>query len=142
MTPSCVLQHITGPVAPSDRVLAYLASRGRLATMALTTIEPANAVPQVKEKQYAQTAPKLITPCDPWPRPYYFEEDLRKVRPYHYTYNTWCKERWRGREILEIFADEFRDRPLEYYVRSTPMFSSSVCLLSIRRHPSLQYMPL
>ncbi|OCK82601.1 pseudouridine synthase [Lepidopterella palustris CBS 459.81] len=57
----------------------------------------------------------IIPPCDPWPRPYYLEEGLRKVRPYHFTYNTYCKERWRNREILEIFASEFRDRPAEYY---------------------------
>ncbi|MCJ1377030.1 hypothetical protein MMC17_000120 [Xylographa soralifera] len=57
----------------------------------------------------------VTTPCDPWPRPYYLEDDLRKVHPYHYTYNTYCKERWRGRELLDIFAKEFRDRPAEYY---------------------------
>jgi len=61
--------------------------------------------------------PKVaITPCDPWPRPYYLEDGLRRVAPYHFTYNTNCKQRWRGREILEIFRDEFRDRPEEYYV--------------------------
>ena len=59
----------------------------------------------------------VTTPCDPWPRPYYFENGLRRVLPYHYTYNTYCKERWRGRELLDIFATEFRDRPVEYYVR-------------------------
>lgn len=48
---------------------------------------------------------------------YYFEEGLRKVPPYHYTYNTYCKERWRGRRLLDIFVEEFRDRPEEYYVR-------------------------
>ena len=56
-----------------------------------------------------------ITPCDPWPRPYYLESGLRRVAPYHYTYNTFCKQRWRGREILDIFAAEFRDRSREYY---------------------------
>ena len=56
-----------------------------------------------------------ITPCDPWPRPYYHEGGLRRVAPYHYTYNTFCKQRWRGREILDIFAAEFRDRTREYY---------------------------
>jgi tRNA pseudouridine synthase 9 len=40
------------------------------------------------------------------------------VTPYHYTYNTFCKERWRGREILDIFASEFRDRPAEYYEKA------------------------
>lgn len=56
-----------------------------------------------------------VTPCDPWPRPYYLSEGLRRVAPYHFTYNTFCKERWRGREILDIFASEFRDRTKEYY---------------------------
>lgn len=56
-----------------------------------------------------------ITPCDPWPPPYYLEDGLRKVTPYHFTYNTYCKQRWRGREILDIFSSEFRDRPAEYY---------------------------
>jgi tRNA pseudouridine synthase 9 len=56
-----------------------------------------------------------ITPADPWPRPYYFEGGLRRVEPYHFTYNTNCKQRWRGREILDIFSSEFRDRVPEYY---------------------------
>lgn len=56
-----------------------------------------------------------ITPCDPWPRPYFLESGLRRVAPYHFTYNTYCKQRWRGREILDIFAAEFRDRTREYY---------------------------
>ncbi|KAM0550799.1 hypothetical protein ACHAPJ_008662 [Fusarium lateritium] len=62
----------------------------------------------------------LITPVgDPWPRPYHFEGDgLRRVRPYHFTYNTHCKERWRNRPLLEIYDSEFRDRPLEYYRQS------------------------
>ncbi|KAG9240615.1 pseudouridine synthase [Calycina marina] len=64
---------------------------------------------------FQEPPPVIITPCDPWPRPYYLEEGLRKVAPYHFTYNTYCKERWRGRELLDIFASEFRDRPAEYY---------------------------
>ncbi|KAK3305392.1 pseudouridine synthase [Chaetomium strumarium] len=54
-------------------------------------------------------------PSPPSPRPYYFKDGLRRVRPYFYTYNTWCKERWRGRQLVDIFESEFRDRPLEYY---------------------------
>ena len=60
-----------------------------------------------------------VTPADRWPRPYYFEDGLRKVEPYHFTYQTNVKERWRGRQLLEIFCDEFRDRPVEYYVKPT-----------------------
>ncbi|QUC20543.1 uncharacterized protein UV8b_04784 [Ustilaginoidea virens] len=58
----------------------------------------------------------LITPVTSvWPPPYYFEGDLRRVRPYFWTYNTYCKERWRGRSLIEVFESEFRDRPAEYY---------------------------
>ncbi|QIW94492.1 hypothetical protein AMS68_000010 [Peltaster fructicola] len=74
------------------------------------------AVDAIKTTSAIATPPDVaITPCDPWPRPYYLEDGLRKVKPYHFTYNTYCKERWRGRPILEIFEDEFRDRPVEYY---------------------------
>lgn len=57
----------------------------------------------------------LPAPSEPWPRPYYFEDGLRRVSPYFYTYNTWCKERWRGRQLVDVFESEFRDRPVEYY---------------------------
>ncbi|KAK7691907.1 hypothetical protein QCA50_005312 [Cerrena zonata] len=40
---------------------------------------------------------------------------LRKVAPYWYPYTTMAKERWLGREILEIVSTEFRDRSMEYY---------------------------
>jgi tRNA pseudouridine32 synthase len=66
-------------------------------------------------KPLQEPGPVVVTPCDPWPRPYYLEKGLRRVAPYHYTYNTFCKQRWRGREILDIFAAEFRDRTREYY---------------------------
>ncbi|KAL1304203.1 hypothetical protein AAFC00_000626 [Neodothiora populina] len=80
--------------------------------MALT---PYEAPAAEKAEVFEPPPPVVVTPCDPWPRPYYLEDGLRRVQPYHFTYNTWCKQRWRGREILEIFADEFRDRPIEYY---------------------------
>ncbi|KAL2149189.1 hypothetical protein VTH82DRAFT_8537 [Thermothelomyces myriococcoides] len=57
----------------------------------------------------------LPAPAVLWPPPYYFKDGLRRVSPYFYTYNTWCKERWRGRELVEVFQSEFRDRPIEYY---------------------------
>jgi tRNA pseudouridine synthase 9 len=64
---------------------------------------------------FVEPPPVVVTPCNPWPPPYYLQDGLRKVTPYHFTYNTNVKERWRGRELLDIFADEFRDRPREYY---------------------------
>jgi hypothetical protein len=84
--------------------------------MALVAV-PQGYPPLDEKKPLKEPPPVIVTPCDPWPRPYYLENGLRRVAPYHYTYNTYCKERWRGRELLDIFASEFRDRPLEYYVR-------------------------
>ncbi|PMD25284.1 pseudouridine synthase [Hyaloscypha hepaticicola] len=84
--------------------------------MALVEVPQETAYPPLEEKKpFTEPAPVLVTPCDPWPRPYFLENGLRRVAPYHYTYNTYCKERWRGRELLDIFSSEFRDRPLEYY---------------------------
>lgn len=92
--------------------------------MALTAIDPLidqkPSLQKHEDKQAFVAPPDVVTtPCDPWPRPYYLEDGLRKVHPYHYTYNTYCKERWRGKELLDIFATEFRDRPQAYYVRSS-----------------------
>ena len=83
--------------------------------MAVMAIDRNPALAQ-KPESISPSPAVVTTPCDPWPRPYYYEDGLRRVEPYHYTYNTYCKERWRGREILDIFADEFRDRSTEYYV--------------------------
>jgi hypothetical protein len=43
---------------------------------------------------------------------------LKKVPSYWHPYRTMAKGRWIGREILEVVSTEFRDRSLEYYVRS------------------------
>jgi tRNA pseudouridine32 synthase len=78
--------------------------------------ELATAENDFTDPDHTQPPGVVTTPVgDPWPRPYYLEDGLRKVTPYHYTYNTNCKERWRGRKLIEIFQAEFRDRPLEYY---------------------------
>lgn len=40
---------------------------------------------------------------------------LRKIKPYYFTYKTFCKERWRDMKLVDIFTSEFRDREPEYY---------------------------
>lgn len=40
---------------------------------------------------------------------------LKKIAPYWYAYTTMAKERWMGREVLEMVSTEFRDRSMEYY---------------------------
>lgn len=82
--------------------------------MALTPVDTTLKVPPPDP---VEEPPKVaVTPCEPPTGPYYFEGGFRRVSPYHYTYNTFCKERWRGRELVDIFISEFRDRPPEYYV--------------------------
>ncbi|KAF5862617.1 hypothetical protein ETB97_011348 [Aspergillus alliaceus] len=78
------------------------------------TLTPVDTTPQAPQERVAKP-PKVATPCEPPAGTYYFEGGLRRVKPYHYTYNTFCKERWRGRELVDIFVSEFRDRPPEYY---------------------------
>ncbi|XP_041928898.1 RNA pseudouridylate synthase domain-containing protein 2 [Alosa sapidissima] len=49
---------------------------------------------------------------------YYFDGGLRKVRPYYYDFKTYCKGRWIGKTLLEVFSSEFRAEPLEYYQKA------------------------
>lgn len=50
------------------------------------------------------------------PSPIYeIRDGLRFVKPYWYTYRTFCKERWIGKTLLQVFQKEFQDRPLTYY---------------------------
>ncbi|CAO3626613.1 unnamed protein product [Cunninghamella blakesleeana] len=46
---------------------------------------------------------------------YYFENGLRKVKPYFFIYQAYAKGRWLGKTILDIFTTEFRDRSEVYY---------------------------
>lgn len=106
-------------MAPSPRIIALLARRAGRMNPTMALVETSAGYPPVEEKKPFEEPPAVVvTPSDPWPRPYYLDNGLRRVAPYHFTYNTYCKQRWRGREILDIFSSEFRDRPIEYYVRS------------------------
>lgn len=49
---------------------------------------------------------------------YYFENGLRKVYPYYYTYSTFCKGRWVGQPLLKVFSEEFRAYTEEVYAKS------------------------
>ena len=46
---------------------------------------------------------------------YYFENDLRKVAPYHFTFTTQAKGKWVGNKLCDVFSREFRTiKPKEY----------------------------
>ncbi|XP_004082319.1 RNA pseudouridylate synthase domain-containing protein 2 [Oryzias latipes] len=46
---------------------------------------------------------------------YYFDGGLRKVHPYYFDFKTYCKGRWIGKSLLEVFESEFRAETVEYY---------------------------
>lgn len=46
----------------------------------------------------------------------YLEGGLRKVRPYYFDFETYCKGRWVGKTLLQVFSSEFRAEPIEYYL--------------------------
>ncbi|XP_008284563.1 pseudouridylate synthase RPUSD2 [Stegastes partitus] len=49
---------------------------------------------------------------------YYFEGGLRKVHPYYFDFKTYCKGRWVGKSLLDVFRSEFRAESVEYYERA------------------------
>ncbi|KAJ4287078.1 DRAP deaminase [Collariella sp. IMI 366227] len=110
-------------LAPPRSLLALAASCRKMTVSAVRGIasqaSSPSTLPQQSQVEGAVLGPEevlpLPAPSPPTPRPYYFEDGLRRVAPYFYTYNTFCKERWRGRQLIDIFESEFRDRPLEYY---------------------------
>ncbi|KAM9354360.1 pseudouridylate synthase RPUSD2 isoform 2-T2 [Pholidichthys leucotaenia] len=49
---------------------------------------------------------------------YYFEGGLRKVYPYYFDFKTYCKGRWVGKSLLDVFKSEFRTESVEYYQKA------------------------
>lgn len=49
---------------------------------------------------------------------YYFEGGLRKVYPYYFEFKTYCKGRWIGKTLLEVFKSEFRAESIDYYQKA------------------------
>lgn len=49
---------------------------------------------------------------------YYVENHLRKVYPYYFTYTTFCKGRWVGKKLIDVFSEEFRAHSKEEYEKN------------------------
>lgn len=47
---------------------------------------------------------------------------LKHLPPYWHVYATRAKQRWLGRPLVEVLAEEYRDRCEEYYVRKSTAF--------------------
>ncbi|KAI1372912.1 pseudouridine synthase [Hypoxylon crocopeplum] len=81
---------------------------------------------EIPKEKDGQTPDQASPPSNAWPPPYCFENGLRRVAPYNFTYKTWCKQRWRGMKLLDVFESEFRDRPLAYYKKA--METGQICV--------------
>uniref|UniRef100_A0A8C5PCZ8 Pseudouridylate synthase RPUSD2 n=1 Tax=Leptobrachium leishanense TaxID=445787 RepID=A0A8C5PCZ8_9ANUR len=66
--------------------------------------------PPVKRKPGVSFGPEHFAETES-----YLDRGLRKVRPYYFDFVTYCKGRWVGRTLLDVFGTEFRAEPLEYY---------------------------
>ncbi|XP_048253623.1 uncharacterized protein C18B11.02c-like isoform X2 [Haliotis rufescens] len=49
---------------------------------------------------------------------YYYENGLRKVYPYYYTFTSYVKQRWLGRSILDVIKSEFKAYSEEDYINA------------------------
>ncbi|KAJ0988778.1 hypothetical protein J5N97_007134 [Dioscorea zingiberensis] len=47
---------------------------------------------------------------------YIIREGKRYVRPYYFEFISHVKNRWAGKTVVDLFAEEFTGRPREYYV--------------------------
>ncbi|KAK6924629.1 Pseudouridine synthase, RsuA/RluA-like [Dillenia turbinata] len=57
------------------------------------------------------------TPANtPEPHDYIFRNGRRHVKPYYFEFISHVKNRWAGKTIVDLFAEEFKGRPFEYYV--------------------------
>ncbi|XP_054711628.1 pseudouridylate synthase RPUSD2-like [Uloborus diversus] len=48
---------------------------------------------------------------------YFIEDGLRYVYPYQYEFSNFCKQRWMGRRLIDIYSEEFPLYPVEEYLR-------------------------
>ncbi|KAK6127760.1 hypothetical protein DH2020_038469 [Rehmannia glutinosa] len=57
------------------------------------------------------------TPANPPQRhDYIIRDGIRYVRPYYFEFISHAKNRWAGKTIVDLFADEFKGRDRDYYV--------------------------
>ncbi|MED6148717.1 hypothetical protein PIB30_055485 [Stylosanthes scabra] len=54
----------------------------------------------------------------PHPHDYVFRNGIRYVKPYYFEFIAHVKNRWAGKTIVDLFAQEFKGRPYEYYVNA------------------------
>ncbi|GMH23459.1 hypothetical protein Nepgr_025302 [Nepenthes gracilis] len=59
------------------------------------------------------------TPANPPQREdYIFRDGRRNVKPYYFEFISHVKNRWAGKTIVDLFSEEFKGRPYDYYVKA------------------------
>ncbi|CAJ1975091.1 unnamed protein product, partial [Sphenostylis stenocarpa] len=74
---------------------------------------------KMKRKREGEEGMDIVwqTPANPpHPHDYVFRNGIRFVRPYYFEFIAHVKNRWAGKTIVDLFAEEFKGRPYEYYV--------------------------
>ncbi|KAL2935561.1 RNA pseudouridine synthase 7 [Bienertia sinuspersici] len=49
---------------------------------------------------------------------YIFHKGRRHVKPYYFEFICHVKNRWTGKTIVDVFTEEFKGRPYDYYVKA------------------------
>ncbi|XP_043707017.1 RNA pseudouridine synthase 7-like [Telopea speciosissima] len=70
-----------------------------------------------RKREEADTEIVWQTPANPPERhDYIFRNGRRHVKPYYFEFICHVKKRWAGKTIVDLFAEEFKGRPYDYYV--------------------------
>src|SRR4051812_22182681 len=77
----------------------------------------------------AKYMPPMSAPSAPV---YSVRDGMRWVEAYDYVHRVGVRERWAGKQLLQVFKDEFAALPASYYVRAPTLRCS---LLTARRRP-------
>ncbi|KAL9976467.1 hypothetical protein ACROYT_G013774 [Oculina patagonica] len=48
----------------------------------------------------------------------FMRNGLRCIHPYYFTFTTYCKGRWVGQSLIDVFKEEFRSETQEYYEKA------------------------
>ncbi|KAK8858451.1 hypothetical protein IAR55_002678 [Kwoniella newhampshirensis] len=81
------------------------------------SIADPDSVPGNSVASHSVPTPESILPSTETSKKYPkgMNPKLRYIKPYWWPYKTFVKERWIGRQLLEVISTEFRDRSTEYY---------------------------
>ncbi|XP_052183542.1 RNA pseudouridine synthase 7 [Diospyros lotus] len=74
---------------------------------------------QKRKRREDETEMEIVwqTPANPPERrDYIFRDGVRYVKPYYFEFICHVKNRWAGKTIVDLFAEEFKGRPYDYYV--------------------------